>query len=184
LFDCRFQSIRYHESIDHSIKIYCITDLGGCLSPIELFTTANRRETAALFGIVMIEVLMALEYYIIDLSELWNRGVLEQFLERALIPLLYRSVNFILYSFFIFTGSSYSIRYYPIFISLHQRNVWVRFFACIYTLGNVAYIIIRRSSCMDFLPFSKGLSVVEQAQRRMVSSPIFFSNMSVLWQII
>lgn len=63
------------------------------MSPIEPFTTVNRRETAALFGIVMIEVLMALEYYIIDLSELWNRGVLEQFLERALIPLLYRSVN-------------------------------------------------------------------------------------------
>ncbi|CAF1346175.1 unnamed protein product [Adineta ricciae] len=133
------------------INTTCVTadsnQLGGCVSPIEPFTTVNRHETAALFGIVMIEVLMTLEYYIIDLSELWNRGVLEQLRERALIPLLY------------------SIRYYPIFISLHQRNIWVRFFACIYTLGNIGYIVIRRSSCMDFLPFSKGLSTLEQVQR-------------------
>lgn len=79
-----------------------------------------------------------------------------------------------------FTGLLYSIRYYPIFMSLRQRNLWVRFFACIYILGNIGYIIIRRSSCMDFLPFSKGLSVFEQAQRRMVSFPIFVKKPSLL----
>ncbi len=73
---------------------YCKFNLEGCLSPIKPFGTANRYETAALAGIVMVEVLMALEHFLIDISELWNRGVLEQFLDRVLVPLLYRSVKF------------------------------------------------------------------------------------------
>ncbi|CAF1289019.1 unnamed protein product [Rotaria magnacalcarata] len=44
-------------------------------------------KTAVLDGIVVIEVLMTLENVLIDISELWNRGVLEQFLDRVLIPL-------------------------------------------------------------------------------------------------
>jgi hypothetical protein len=61
----------------------------GCLSPIEPFTTANRYETAALWGIVVFEVLTALEDFLIDLSELWKHGVLTQFVNRTLILLLY-----------------------------------------------------------------------------------------------
>jgi hypothetical protein len=62
----------------------------GCLSPIEPFTIVNRYETAALCGIMVVEVLMTLEHFLIDLSELWKRGVLIQFLDRTLIPLWYR----------------------------------------------------------------------------------------------
>ncbi len=62
----------------------------GWLSPIEPFTIANRYETAALSGIVLLEILMALEHFLIDLSQLWKQGVLIQFLDRTMIPLLYR----------------------------------------------------------------------------------------------
>jgi hypothetical protein len=75
----------------------CEFVLGSCLSPLEPFAIKNRYETAALTGIVMIEVLMSLENFLIDISELWTRGVLEQFLDRALVPLLYRSVSFFFY---------------------------------------------------------------------------------------
>ncbi|CAF3145525.1 unnamed protein product [Rotaria sp. Silwood2] len=124
-------------------------DLAGCLSPIEPFAFTNRFETAALSGIVMIEVLMALERFLIDISELWSEGVLEQLLARALVPLVY------------------SIRYYPILVSLRQRDPNVRFFAFIYIMGNITYIIIRRCSCMDFLPLSKKFSTFDEAKRRL-----------------
>lgn len=80
--------------------IYYKFNLENYLSPIKPFGTTNRFETAALTGIVMVEVLIALEHVLIDISELWNRGVLEQFLDRVLVPLLYRSVTFL--SIFIF----------------------------------------------------------------------------------
>ncbi|CAF4844743.1 unnamed protein product, partial [Rotaria socialis] len=121
----------------------------GCLSPIEPFAINNRKETAALVGIVMIEVLMALENVLIDISELWNRGVLEQFLDRVLIPLVY------------------SIRYYPIFISLQHRSRCIRLLAFIYMMVNIIYIIIRRCLCMNFLPKSEKISLLDEAKRRL-----------------
>ena len=50
----------------------------------------NRYETAALSGIILIEVLTSLEHFVIDLSEIWKDGVLVQLFHRTLIPLLYR----------------------------------------------------------------------------------------------
>ncbi|CAM4830844.1 unnamed protein product, partial [Rotaria magnacalcarata] len=70
-----------------SKKIGKMYNFEGCLSQIEPFAINNRMKTAVLDGIVVIEVLMTLENVLIDISELWNRGVLEQFLDRVLIPL-------------------------------------------------------------------------------------------------
>ena len=64
--------------------------LQGCLSPFEPFSTVNRYETAALSGIIVIEVLTSLEHFLIDLSQIWKEGVLVQLFHRTLIPLLYR----------------------------------------------------------------------------------------------
>ncbi|CAF0817214.1 unnamed protein product [Adineta steineri] len=117
---------------------------GDYLSPIEPFETTNRYETAALCGVIMVEMLMTLEHFFIDLSELWNYGVLRLLFERSLLPFLY------------------SIRYYPIFASLQQKNICVRFFAFLYMMGNIGYTIIRRSSCMDYLPLSKRFSIYDE----------------------
>ncbi|CAF4001555.1 unnamed protein product [Adineta steineri] len=122
---------------------------GDYLSPIEPFETTNRYETAALCGVIMVEMLMTLEHFFIDLSELWNYGVLRLLFERSLLPFLY------------------SIRYYPIFASLQQKNICVRFFAFLYMMGNIGYTIIRRSSCMDYLPLSKRFSIYDEVKHRM-----------------
>ena len=65
----------------------------------------NRYTVGALFGIAMIDVLTALEHLLINISELWSRGVLEQFWDRALLPLLFRSVSFSLDDSFVFDVS-------------------------------------------------------------------------------
>ncbi|CAF1171105.1 unnamed protein product [Adineta steineri] len=122
---------------------------GDYLSPIEPFETTNRYETAALCGVIMVEMLMTLERFFIDLSELWNYGVLRLLFERSLLPFLY------------------SIRYYPIFASLQQKNICVRFFAFLYMMGIIGYTIIRRSSCMDYLPLSKRFSIYDEVKHRM-----------------
>ncbi|CAF0844794.1 unnamed protein product [Adineta steineri] len=122
---------------------------GDCLSPIEPFETTNRYETASLCGIIMVEILMALEHFFIDLSELWDYGVLRLLFERFLLPFLY------------------SIRYYPIFASLQQKNTYVRFFAFLYMTGIIGYTIIRRSLCMDYLPLSKRFSIYDEVKHRM-----------------
>ncbi|UJR08770.1 hypothetical protein I4U23_013026 [Adineta vaga] len=127
----------------------CTSQPGDCLSPSEPFETENRYETAALYGIVMLEVLIALEHVFIDITELWNQGVLSLFLVRALIPLLY------------------SIRYYSIFSSLQHRSTCVRFFAFLYIIGNIGYIVIRRSLCMDYLPLSKRFTLYNEALHRL-----------------
>lgn len=44
-----------------------------------------------------------------------------------------------------------------------------RFFVCLYILGDIAYAIIRESSCMGFLPISRYYSSLEEAKLRMVS---------------
>ncbi|CAF3884623.1 unnamed protein product [Adineta steineri] len=122
---------------------------GDYLSPIEPFETTNRYETASLCGIIMVEILMALEHFFIDLSELWDYGVLRLLFERFLLPFLY------------------SIRYYPIFASLQQKNTYVRFFAFLYMMGIIGYTIIRRSLCMDYLPLSKRFSIYDEVKHRM-----------------
>ncbi|CAF0859125.1 unnamed protein product [Adineta steineri] len=122
---------------------------GDYLSPIEPFQTTNRYETAALCGVIMVEMLMTLEHFFIDLSELWNYGVLRLLFERFLLPFLY------------------SIRYYPIFASLQQKNTYVRFFAFLYMMGIIGYTIIRRSLCMDYLPLSKRFSIYDEVKHRM-----------------
>lgn len=136
------------------------------------FAVANRYEIAALVGIVMTEIFMALEQFIIDISELWNRGVLMQFWERTFIPLFYRSVNCSLLQVFIQVLILFSARYYIIFISLSQRNRNVRLLAFIYSMINLMYIIIRRCSCVDFSPPSK-FSIVDQAKHRLVDQTFF-----------
>lgn len=69
----------------------------GCLPPIKSFTTANRYETAALCGLVVFDVLIALEHFLIDISQLWKQGVLTQFLDRTLTPLIYGLVFYFIF---------------------------------------------------------------------------------------
>ena len=100
-----------------------IFNLERCLPPIEPFGTVNRYETAALSGLVMIEVLTTLEHVLIDISQLWRQGVLKQFLDRALVPFLYRSVRFTsIFTLHKKTESVFSIVYYPIFVPLQQKR--------------------------------------------------------------
>lgn len=65
----------------------------GCISPIKPFAIVNRNETAALCGLVVFDVLLALEHFFIDISQLWKEGVLIQFFNLTIIPLVYRLVH-------------------------------------------------------------------------------------------
>jgi hypothetical protein len=91
----------------------------GCLSPIEPFTIMNRYETAVLCGIVVLDVLMTLEHFFLNLNELWNRSVLIQFLDRTLIPFLYGSVGIFCFLFILLIDH---LEFVIIHYLLHYNN--------------------------------------------------------------
>lgn len=111
---------------------------------------------------------MALEYFVIDIAELWSEGVISLLYQRALIPLFYRFVfafSFISLSFILYIVS---IRYYPLFAALQQSNRLIRGSSCLYILANIGYVLIRRSSCIDYLPVSKRFTLYNEARHRLV----------------
>ncbi|CAF4408462.1 unnamed protein product, partial [Rotaria sp. Silwood2] len=121
----------------------------GLLSPIKPFHTENRFITAAVFGIIFYAIVKIFEELFFGSYELLNRGVL--------IELMIR----------LGTSIIVGLRYYPVLASLQLRNIIVRFFACVYVLGDIGYTIIREGSCMGFIPLSGSYSVLEEAKLRM-----------------
>ena len=72
--------------------------------------------------------------------------------------------------------------------SLQLRNIAVRFFVCLYILGDIIYAIIREGSCMGFLPLSRYYSALEEAKLRVVRCLLILTNnrMNVLgaWHVV
>ncbi|CAF4048403.1 unnamed protein product, partial [Rotaria sordida] len=121
----------------------------GLLSPIEPFRIENRFTTATVFGIIAYGALKIFEELLFGLHKTFNHGVLFELIIRIAIIAV---VGF---------------RYYPILASLKLRNVFIRFFACLYILCDIIYTIVRESSCMGFLPLAGKYTVVEEAKLRM-----------------
>lgn len=71
------------------------------------------------------------------------------------------------------THSHLRLRYYPVLASLQLRNITVRFFVCLYMIGDMIYAIVREGSCMGFLPLSRYYSALEEATLRMVGHRLF-----------
>ncbi|CAF4670266.1 unnamed protein product [Rotaria sp. Silwood1] len=123
-------------------------DRPGLLSPIEPFRIENRFTTATVFGIIAYGVLKIFEGLLFGLNQTLNHGVLFEVLIRIGIIV------------------ALGLRYYPVLASLQLRNIFVRFFACLYILCEILYTIVREGSCMGFLQLTKKHAVVEEAKLR------------------
>ncbi|CAF2995113.1 unnamed protein product [Rotaria sp. Silwood2] len=120
----------------------------GLLSPIEPFSIENRFTTATVFGIIAYEVLKIFEGLLFSLNQTPKHGVLFELFTRILTIVVI------------------GLRYYPVLASLQLRNIFARFFACLYILYDIIYTIMREGSCMGFLPLSKKHPVLEEAKLR------------------
>lgn len=152
-------------------------NLGKFLTPLEPFGRRNVVETSALLSLVMIDILISLEQTLIDIKQLWIQGVIHHFAFRAFIPLLNRFVHFIEFiptKFF----SNFSLRYYPIFLSLQQHDRCVLSLSIVYILCIIGYVIIRGCSCLDFLPVSSIFTLFDQMNTYVVCYKNSFSKIS------
>ncbi|CAF1367377.1 unnamed protein product [Adineta ricciae] len=136
-------------------------NLGKCLTPIEPFRQRNSVETSVILSLVMIDILISLEQTLFDIKQLWTQGVIYHFVSRAFIPLLK------------------SLRYYPIFLSLQQRDRYVLSLSIIYILSLIGYMIIRGCFCLDFLPDSSIFSLFDQ-----INTYVQFGNLIFLYGLL
>lgn len=68
----------------------------------------------------------------------------------------------------------FRFRYYPVLISLHIKNPFVKIYAAIYVIIIIVYTIYRESVCLDFLPHSENFLALDEVQLRIVNLNSFF----------
>lgn len=73
----------------------------------------------------------------------------------------------------------FRFRYYPVLISLHIKNPFVKVYSAIYVVIIIAYTIYRESVCLDFLPHSENFSALDEVQLRIVNRTLFYRVQSI-----